>query len=93
MGMKRPNLVRWSPYMDEWLDALESSQDALESDKTLCQWVRLQRLADELGSNLSLDYVCHMDLSDPKIGCALKRFERHLNDWHEQTPEAKPSRK
>ncbi|KAI4130921.1 MAG: hypothetical protein LQ347_003205 [Umbilicaria vellea] len=91
MGMKRPNLVRWSPYMDEWLDALESSQDALESDKTLCQWIRLQRLADELGSKLSLDQVCHIDVSDPKIECALKQFERHVNDWHGQMPEAKPS--
>lgn len=79
--------------MDEWLDALESSQDALESDKTLCQLVRLQRLADELGSKVSLDHVCHIDVSDPKIECALKEFERHLNDWHEQILEAKPSRK
>ena len=77
--------------MDEWLEALETDQDALESDKMLCQWVRLQRLADELGSKLSLDHVCHIDVSDPKIESALRGFERQMNDWHEQTPEDKPS--
>ena len=79
--------------MDEWVDALETDQDALESDKTLCHWVRLQRLADELGSKLSLDQVCHIDVSDPEVDSALKGFERQLNNWREQTPEAKPSRK
>ena len=84
MGSRRQNLIRWTPYMDECLRDLEGSREPLPSDRSLCQWVKLQRLADELGTQISTDDASHIDISDQKIQYALKGFERQMNEWVKQ---------
>lgn len=93
MGSRRLNLIRWTAYMDECLHDLETSEEALPSDKTLCQWVKLQRLADEIGTQISADGVSHGEISDPKVQYALKGFERQMGDWKKQKPAQIASRK
>lgn len=70
--------------MDECLRDLEDSREPLPSDRRLCQWVKLQRLADELGTQISTDDAAHIDISDQKIQYALKGFERQMNEWVKQ---------
>lgn len=84
MGSRRQNLIRWTPYMDECLLNLENSPQSLPSDKNFCQWVKLQRLADELGTQLSTDDISHIDITDQKTQYALKGFERQMNEWEKQ---------
>lgn len=84
MGTRRQNLIRWTPYMDECLRDLEKSSEAFPSDKVFCQWVRLQKLADDLGAQISTDEISHTDISDQKTQYALKGFERQLVDWEKQ---------
>lgn len=84
MGSRRQNLIRWTPYMDECLRDLENSKGPLPSDKSLCRWVKLQRLADDLGTQISTDDASHIDISDQKIQYALKGFERQMNEWRKQ---------
>lgn len=84
MGTRRQNLIRWTPHMDECLRDLENSKEALLSDKSLCQWVKLQRLADDLGTQISPDDASHIDTSDQKIQYALKGFERQMSEWGKQ---------
>lgn len=79
--------------MDECLNDLETSKESLPSDKTFCQWVRVQRRADDLGTQISTDDVSHTSMSDPKIQYALKAFERQMKDWEEQKPAQVTSRK
>lgn len=86
MGSRRSNLTRWTSYIDECLHDLETSEDALPSDKTLCQWVKLQRLADDLGTQMSTDDISHAGISDLKIQYALRGFERQISDWKKQKP-------
>ena len=86
MGSRRSNLTRWTSYIDECLHDLETSDEALPSDQTLCQWVKLQRLADDLGSQMSTDDISHAGISAPKIQYALKGFERQISDWKKQKP-------
>lgn len=86
MGSRRSNLTRWTSYIDECLRDLEKSEEALPSDKTLCQWVKLQRLADDLGSQMSTDDISHAGISDPTIQYALKGFERQISEWMKQKP-------
>lgn len=86
MGSRRLNLTRWTPYIDECLYDLERSDESLPSDKTLCQWVKLQRLADDLGTQISTDDISYAGVSDPKIQYALKGFERQMTDWKKQKP-------
>lgn len=84
MGSRRQNLIRWTLYMDECLRDLEKSPEAFSSDKVFCQWVRLQKLADDLGAQISTDEISQTDITDQKIQYALKGFERQLVDWEKQ---------
>ncbi|KAI4289649.1 MAG: hypothetical protein L6R35_001073 [Caloplaca aegaea] len=93
MGLKRSNLIRWSTYMDECLDSLSTSSEALPSDSTLLEWVRLQRLADDLGNQISVDESSNIGVSDLKTQYALKAFERQMKEWDRQASKEKESRK
>ncbi|KAI9890115.1 MAG: hypothetical protein M1814_004514 [Vezdaea aestivalis] len=86
----RQNLVQWIPYNDDCIDVLETSPDALPSDKYLCQWVKLQHVMEEVGTSFSMDDpFATAPISDPKVQYALRGFERQMTDWEAQiTPEA-----
>ncbi|KAI4118995.1 MAG: hypothetical protein LQ345_001026 [Seirophora villosa] len=91
MGLRRSNLIRWSTYMDECLDFLSTSSEALPSDSTLLEWVRLQRLADDLGNEMSVEELSNIGVSDAKTQYALKAFERQMKDWEKQASKHKDS--
>ncbi|KAI9680949.1 MAG: hypothetical protein M1829_001029 [Trizodia sp. TS-e1964] len=85
MALRRPNLIRWTSYMGECLDVLESSPDASHSDRLLCQWVRVQHIADEVGLEFSMDDpTASAPISDTKVQFSLKGFERQLEEWKSQ---------
>ncbi|KAL8735309.1 MAG: hypothetical protein Q9166_000854 [cf. Caloplaca sp. 2 TL-2023] len=84
MGLRRTNLIRWSPHMDECLGFLSTSSDALPSDSILIEWVRLQRLADDVGNQISVDESSNLGISDVKTQYALKGFELQMRDWEKQ---------
>ncbi|KAI9787848.1 MAG: hypothetical protein M1816_007415 [Peltula sp. TS41687] len=87
MSLRRPNLLRWTAYMGECVAFLESSAEALESDRKICRWVRVQHIADEVGEKLSMDDPCaSVSLSDDTVRSALKGFENQLKDWYTQLP-------
>lgn len=70
--------------MDDCLDFLNTSPDALLTDLTLIEWVRLQRLADDAGNQISEDDTSNVGVSDVKTQYALKGFERQMKDWEKQ---------
>jgi Fungal specific transcription factor domain len=87
MGLRRPNLVRWTSYMTECVEVLETSPEAAPSDKFLCQWVRSQKIAEEVGTQFSMDDpFATVTISDPKVQYALKGFERDLQLWSDRIP-------
>jgi hypothetical protein len=94
MGLRRPNLVRWSQFMAESIDVLEHSPDAAPTDKSLCQWVRGQHIAEEVGTQFSMDDpIANVSISDSKVQHALRGFERDLEKWSSQIPPEAQSRK
>jgi hypothetical protein len=87
MGLRRPNLIRWTHFMADCVDVLEHSPDAAPSDKALCQWVRSQHIVEEVGTQFSMDDpVANVRISDAKVQHALKGFERDLEKWSSQIP-------
>ncbi|KAL8713224.1 MAG: hypothetical protein Q9220_002745 [cf. Caloplaca sp. 1 TL-2023] len=84
MGFRRTNLIRWSSYMDDCLDALNASSETLPSDSVLVEWVRLQKLADDVGSQISVEESANLGISDVKTQYALKAFERQMKEWEKQ---------
>ncbi|KAI9815595.1 MAG: hypothetical protein M1832_005456 [Thelocarpon impressellum] len=86
-SLRRANLIRWTSYMDDCIDVLTDSPDALPSDRLLCQWVRLQHIGDEVGYQFSMDDPCaSVGLADVKVQYALKGFERQLDEWKAHLP-------
>lgn len=79
--------------MDECLEYLSTSSESLPSDSILLDWVRLQRLADDLGNEISLDESADVGKSGVKTQYALKGFERQMKDWEKQASKQKASSK
>ncbi len=73
--------------MNECIDVLETSPDAYASDKVLCQWAKIQHIAEDVGIQFSMDDpFAQVGVSDTKMQYALKGFERQLEDWRKQIP-------
>ena len=74
-------MIRWSTYLDECLDVLEKSPDAVPSDLILCQWVRYQHIADDIGTHFSIeDPSSCATLNDASIQFAVNGFETQIRD-------------
>lgn len=87
MGLRRPNLIRWTNFMADSIDVLETSPEAAPSDKLLCQWVRSQHIAEDIGTQFSMDDPgANVNISDLKVQYALKGFERDLENWKRNVP-------
>lgn len=94
MGLRRPNLIRWTPFMAECVERLENSPEAAPSDRSLCEWVRGQHIAEDVGEQFSMDDpVASVSISDPKVQYALKGFERDLEKWGSHLSSESYSRK
>jgi hypothetical protein len=87
MGLRRPNLIRWSSYMGDCVDILESSPEAAPTDKILCHWVRSQHIAEEVGTRFSMDDPgATVNITDKSIQHALRNFELDLEKWTKSIP-------
>jgi hypothetical protein len=87
MGLRRPNLIRWSNFMTESLKVLETSSDAVASDKHFCAWIRSQHIAEEVGYQFSMDDpFAKVSIADDKTHYALKKFENDLAVWRQDVP-------
>ena len=83
MGMRRPNLVQPSSHTGDCLKALETSEDALPSDKILCRWVELQRLADKFAAQASAeeDSDITVEARDARTRVAHAQFTKQVSEW------------
>lgn len=83
MGMRRPNLVQPSSHTEDCLKALEISEDAFPSDKILCRWVQLQRLADEFAAQASAeeDSEITVEARDARTRSAHAHFAKQVSEW------------
>ncbi|ERT02155.1 hypothetical protein HMPREF1624_00453 [Sporothrix schenckii ATCC 58251] len=87
MALHRPNLVRWTSFMTECVEVLESSPDAAPSDKYLCHLVWTHRMAEEVGQQFSMDDPATViNIADPRTQYALRGFERELERYKSTIP-------
>ncbi|PYH43614.1 putative C6 transcription factor (War1) [Aspergillus saccharolyticus JOP 1030-1] len=86
VSLRRVNLVRWLPYMDECIEILEKSPDALPSDRTMVRWAKLAQIIEEIYVQFSSDDIPSVvSFSDPKSIYTLKVFEKQLEQWKRET--------
>lgn len=67
--------------MDECIDILENSPDALPSDKRMVQWAKLARIIEEISSRFFADDVGGPSFSESKFQFTLRAFEKQLDIW------------
>ncbi|EON67375.1 hypothetical protein W97_06628 [Coniosporium apollinis CBS 100218] len=87
MALRRPILLRWTKYMDECIKALETSPDALLSDRALCQHVRTIHICEDVSVQFSMDDPnTEISISDAKVQYSIKTFENQLKDLSKHAP-------
>lgn len=80
--LRRPNLLRWSNYMQECIDVLERSPDAAPTDALFTQHIKIQRICDEISVSFAMeDPTASISILDPKVTYTLSILEEKLNDW------------
>jgi len=94
MALHRPNLVRWTSFMTESVDLLETSPDAAPSDKYLCHLVWTHRMAEDVGVQFAMDDPSAViNITDPRTQYALKNFERDMEKYRSSLPKEMLQRK
>ena len=83
MGMRRPNLVQPSSHTGDCLEALETSEDAFPSDKILCRWVELQKIADEFAAQASAeeDSDITVEIRHARTRSAHAHYTKQVSEW------------
>ncbi|RDI86648.1 Nucleolar GTP-binding protein 1 [Venturia inaequalis] len=81
MVLRRPILVRFNDYMRECLEYLETAEDALPSDKILCQHVRIAHISEQIAVQFAMDDpAVNLSISDGKVSYGIHHFEQALAD-------------
>ena len=79
MILRRPILVRFTDYLKECIEILETSEDALPSDKTLCQHVRIAHICEDISSQFAMDDpAINYTVSDHNVTFGIKHYEKAL---------------
>ncbi|KAL4943467.1 hypothetical protein BDV06DRAFT_189857 [Aspergillus oleicola] len=82
-ALRRPILVRWLPYMDECVEILENSPDALPTDKRMVHWAKLGRIIEDISARFFADDLGGLTFNETKAQFTLKAFEKQLEQWRQ----------
>ena len=88
IALRRPNMVRWTPFMAESVEILETSPDAAPSDRYLCHLVWTHRLTEDIAAQFNLeDPSVITDVNEPRTQHVLRALERDMDRYHASLPE------
>jgi len=87
-SLRRPNLIRWSNYMQECVDVLETSPEAAPSDRLFTQHVRIQKMCEDISDAFQMDdaSATSVSIADPKVSYTLDVYEQKLEEWKSRLP-------
>lgn len=84
IALRRPNMLKVTSFIRESIQVLETSPQAVPSDKEFCQWIKLQIIADELAVAFELDDPSsNLSIEDPRMQLAVRGFARRLQEWRQ----------
>lgn len=87
MVLRRPTLVHWTRYMEECVETLETSPEALPSDKLFCEHIKIQHICENVSVQFSMDdNGASVSITDPKVSYALNVMENEIKDWSSKIP-------
>ncbi|RPA87462.1 hypothetical protein BJ508DRAFT_320478 [Ascobolus immersus RN42] len=87
MSLRRPSMVRFSKYIAESINILDTSPEAYPSDKVLVQMCKLQRIGEEVFIAFEFDDpAANISITDPRIQLSLRTFIRQIEEWKDEVP-------
>ncbi|KAH7319928.1 hypothetical protein B0I35DRAFT_352111 [Stachybotrys elegans] len=87
MALRRPILIRWTPFMSQCVEVLQSSPDAAPSDKYLCHLIWTHRLGEEVGLRFSLDDEdAGTTITDSRVQHSLRAMELDAKKYRASVP-------
>lgn len=87
-ALRRMQLVKWQPYMDESLHILETHPDALPSDRQVIWWAKLAYVMEQAGVQLTAeDPHSEISFADSKTRYTIKAFANQLAQFRRDIPE------
>jgi len=88
MALRRPNVLRFTPFMAECVQELETNPKAAKTDIILANLVKVQRIAEDVGNEFAFDRVdAVVDLQEERVQLKLQEFSRRLKTWKDELPE------
>lgn len=85
---RRLNVHVWTVHHEECLGMLEYSPNALRSDRLLCQFVRAERICEQIASAQAFtDMTNKADISGSEWDSKLIRLQNLIQDWKTQIPD------
>lgn len=85
MNLRLPNMLRFTNWMAECVDFLETSPEAAPTDKRFTAWVKLQHIVEDCAMALGLDNSDDtLSLDDERAQLMLKGAEKQLAAWKTQ---------
>lgn len=88
IALRRIQIVRWQPYMDESLQILENHPEALASDRKVIWWAKLGWIMEQAGLQLTTDDTQSIvSFADSKVRYTIKAFANQLAQFRNDIPE------
>ncbi|CUS14602.1 unnamed protein product, partial [Tuber aestivum] len=88
MALRKPNMLRFTPFMAECVQELETNPGAEKTDISLANLVKVQKIAEDVGNEFAFDQVdAVVNLQEERVQLKLQEFNRKLKTWREELPE------
>jgi hypothetical protein len=82
--MRIPHKISWNRDHDTKLTGLEYGRDSLDTDRLLCQFVRAERLCEQISLQAGLaDFDTVLEVTDQ---VTMRRIQNLITDWKTQIP-------
>lgn len=86
MSLRRPNMLRYSSWIQECLETITSNPKISKLDRLLIYWVKLLKISEDIGTAFRFDDPGNMpDLSEARAQIMMGGFEKKLEDWKKES--------
>ncbi|KAF2726147.1 hypothetical protein K431DRAFT_213930, partial [Polychaeton citri CBS 116435] len=88
LSLRRPSMLRVNSYVRECIEYLQTSPNAVPTDRSFVAWCKLMIISEEICQGFSYDdYVGMGQIEDLRTQLMLRDFEKRLSDWEKSIPD------
>jgi hypothetical protein len=82
MAMRRPNMLRFSSWIQDCLETISNNPNVTKLDKSIVHNVKLLKISEDIFSAFMFDDPSNMpDLPESRLRLMMSGFERQLEAW------------